>query len=128
MTIGNLKSIVNRNRYIVYIMASKSRRLYIGVTNNLERRVFEHKSKLVEGFTTKYNINRLVYFAETGDVMAAIEREKQLKGWLRAKKIALIESENPPLEDLSWDWFGDKPLLTADTSRSLPSSAAKGSG
>ena len=109
-------------------MASKSRRLYIGVTNNLERRVFEHKSKLVEGFTTKYNINRLVYFAETGDVMAAIEREKQLKGWLRAKKIVLIESENPMWEDLSWDWFGDKPLLTADPSRNLPSSAAKGSG
>ena len=86
---------VNSSGYFVYIMPSKSRRLYIGVTNNLERRVFEHKNKLVEGFTAKYNIDRLVYFAETGDVMAAMEREKQLKGWLRAKKIALIDSQNP---------------------------------
>ena len=86
---------MNSSGYFVYIMPSKSRRLYIGVTNNLERRVFEHKNKLVEGFTAKYNIDRLVYFAETGDVMAAMEREKQLKGWLRAKKIALIDSQNP---------------------------------
>ena len=86
---------MNSSGYFVYIMPSKSRRLYIGVTNNLERRVFENKNKLVEGFTAKYNIDRLVYFAETGDVMAAMEREKQLKGWLRAKKIALIDSQNP---------------------------------
>jgi putative endonuclease len=109
-------------------MASKSRRLYIGVTNNLERRVFEHKSKAIGGFTAKYNIDRLVYFADTGDVVAAIEREKQLKGWLRARKIVLIESENPSWEDLSQDWFGGAPLWKADPLRSLPSSAAKGSG
>ena len=119
---------VNSKRYFVYIMASKSRRLYIGVTNDLERRVFEHKSKSIEGFTAKYNIDRLVYFAETGDVVAAIEREKQLKGWLRAKKIVLIQSENPTWTDLSRDWFGDLPARKAEPSRSLPSIAAKGSG
>ncbi len=119
---------VNSKRYFVYIMASKSRRLYIGVTNDLERRVFEHKSKSIEGFTAKYNIDRLVYFAETGDVVAAIEREKQLKGWLRAKKIALIQSENPAWTDLSRDRFGDLPARKAEPSRSLSSSAAKGSG
>jgi putative endonuclease len=107
---------VNSRQYFVYIMASRSRRLYIGVTNDLERWVFEHKSKSIAGFTTPYNINRLVYFADTGDVVAAIEREKQLKGWLRAKKTALIESENPTWEDLSHDWFGDEPLRTADPS------------
>ena len=119
---------MNSSGYFVYIMPSKSRRLYIGVTNNLERRVFEHKNKLVEGFTAKYNIDRLVYFAETGDVMAAMEREKQLKGWLRAKKIALIDSQNPSWMDLGSDWFGDLPQQKADPSRSLPSSAAQGSG
>jgi putative endonuclease len=76
-------------------MASKSRVIYTGVTNNLERRVDEHKNKLVEGFTSKYNVNRLVYFEETNDVNAALNREKQIKGWLRAKKITLIESVNP---------------------------------
>lgn len=82
-------------KYYVYIMASKSRVIYTGVTNNLERRVDEHKNKLVEGFTSKYNVNRLVYFEETNDVNAALNREKQIKGWLRAKKITLIESVNP---------------------------------
>ena len=91
--------------YYVYIMASKSRTLYIGVTGNLERRVFEHKSKLVEGFTRKYNVTELVYYEETNDVQNAIAREKQLKGWLRAKKIALIESLNPEWKDLSLDWY-----------------------
>jgi putative endonuclease len=126
MRIGKVS--VSSKRYFVYIMASKSRRLYIGVTNNLERRVFEHKSKAVEGFTAQYNIDRLVYFADTGDVVAAIEREKQLKGWLRARKIVLIESENPFWKDLSQDWFGNAPLRKADPSQSLPSSVAKGSG
>jgi putative endonuclease len=83
-------------------MTNKSRTLYTGVTNNLERRVHEHKQKLIPGFTTKYNISRLVYFEATQDVRAAIEREKQIKGWLRRKKIALIESVNPKWEDLSF--------------------------
>jgi putative endonuclease len=90
--------------YYVYIMANRSRTLYTGVTNDLQRRVYEHKQKLVPGFTSRYNIDRLVYFEATPDVRSAIEREKQIKGWLRAKKIKLIESMNPAWEDLSWDW------------------------
>ena len=88
-------------QYYVYIMTNKSRTLYTGVTNNLERRVYEHKQKLIPGFTTKYNISRLVFFEATQNIRAAIEREKQIKGWLRSKKIALIESVNPQWEDLS---------------------------
>jgi len=76
-------------------MTNKSRTLYTGITNDLERRVSEHKQKLVPGFTARYNIDRLVYYEATEDVNAAISREKQIKGWLRAKKIALIESMNP---------------------------------
>ena len=91
-------------QYYVYIMTNKSRTLYTGVTNDLERRVYEHKKKLVPGFTTKYNITRLVYFEATQDVGAAIAREKQIKGWLRTKKIALIDSVNPGWADLSVDW------------------------
>jgi len=94
-----------RGRYFVYILASKSRRLYVGVTNDLERRIYEHKQKLAHGFTKVYKINRLVHFEETSDVLAAIEREKQIKGLLRAKKIALIESSNPTWEDLSEAWY-----------------------
>jgi putative endonuclease len=85
-------------------MTNKSRTLYTGVTNDLERRVYEHKRKLVPGFTVKYNITRLVYFEATQDVQAAIAREKQIKGWLRRKKIALIESLNPAWDDLSTKW------------------------
>jgi len=92
-------------KYYVYIMASKSRVLYTGVTNNLERRVYEHKNKIVEGFTSKYNITRLVHYEETNDVNVAIAREKQIKGWLRSKKIALIESVNPQWKDLSLEWY-----------------------
>ncbi|MBI4335964.1 MAG: GIY-YIG nuclease family protein, partial [Candidatus Omnitrophica bacterium] len=77
--------------------------LYIGVTNNLEKRVYEHKNKLIVGFTKKYNITKLVYFEETNDANEAITREKQLKGWLRRKKIDLIESTNPYWKDLSAD-------------------------
>jgi putative endonuclease len=93
-----------KRTYFVYILASKSRRLYVGVTNNLERRAFEHREKLVEGFTKKYNISRVVYFEQAEDILSAIAREKQLKGLLRAKKIALIESVNPTWEDLSKQW------------------------
>ena len=90
----------------VYIMASKSRTLYVGVTNNLERRVFQHRRKLLPGFTTRYNINRLVYFEVFGEIRAAIAREKQIKSWGRKKKIDLIESVNRDWKDLSADWFG----------------------
>ena len=73
-------------QYYVYIMTNRSRTLYTGVTNELERRVYEHRNHLVPGFTSKYNITRLVYFEDTPDVLSAIAREKQIKGWLRAKK------------------------------------------
>lgn len=93
------------NRYYVYIMTSPTGTLYTGTTNNLERRVYEHKQKLIEGFTKKYNVTRLVYFEETGDVHAALAREKQIKGWVRRKKITLIKSVNPKWEDLSEAWY-----------------------
>jgi len=92
--------------YYVYIMASTSRTLYTGVTNNLERRVVQHRDKMQEGFTALYNINRLVYFEVFGDVRAAISREKQIKGWTRTKKIALIESVNHDWKNLSDGWYG----------------------
>jgi putative endonuclease len=82
-------------QYYVYIMTNASRTLYVGVTNNLERRIYEHKHKLIPGFTSRYNITRLVHFEPTSDVKAALAREKQIKGWLRRKKIALIAAENP---------------------------------
>ena len=91
--------------YYVYILTSSTGTLYTGVTNDLFRRVYEHKQKLVEGFTKKYNIDRLVYYEETHDVNAALLREKQIKGWLRKKKIALIQSLNPKWEDLSEGWY-----------------------
>ncbi len=86
-------------------MTNKSKTLYTGVTDNLERRVYEHKNKLVEGFTKRYNITKLVYYEETNNVQIAIEREKQIKGWLRRRKIALIESMNPKWADLSDEWL-----------------------
>ena len=91
-------------QYYVYIMTNRSRTLYIGVTNNLQRRMYEHKHHLMAGFTSKYDLTRLVYFEETSDVNIAIAREKQIKGWLRAKKVALIESMNPDWRDLSEEW------------------------
>jgi len=93
------------NRYYVYMMTNHSGTLYVGVTNDLRRRIWEHKQKLIEGFTKRYNITRLVYYEETPDVTAAIAREKQIKGWLRKKKIALIESLNPGWKDLSDGWY-----------------------
>lgn len=95
----------NMKQYYIYIMTNKSKTLYIGVTDNLERRVYEHKNKLIEGFTKKYNITKLVYYEMTNDVLSAIEREKQIKGWLRRKKIALIEAMNPKWADLSEEGF-----------------------
>jgi len=92
-------------QYYVYIMTNRSKTLYTGVTNDLMRRVYEHKNKMTAGFTKKYNITRLVYFEETNDVQSAITREKEIKGWLRSKKITLIESKNPKWKDLSEGWF-----------------------
>ena len=94
------------NHYFVYIMTNASGTLYTGVTNNLVRRVYEHKHKLVPGFTNKYNITQLVYYEECGDVLAAIAREKQIKGWVRVKKIALVESFNLDWQDLGKEILG----------------------
>jgi putative endonuclease len=87
--------------FFVYIVASPSRTIYIGVTNDLPRRVDEHKMKATAGFTAIYNVHRLVWFEEFADAASAIAREKQLKDWRRAKKIKLIESINPYWSDLS---------------------------
>ncbi len=90
--------------YYIYIMTNHSGTLYTGVTNNLARRVYEHKMKRGSAFTTRYNVNQLAYYESVGDVKSAIAREKQIKGWLRKRKIALIESLNPEWRDLSLDW------------------------
>ena len=91
--------------YYVYILSNwDDSVLYIGVTGNLERRLYEHRNHLVDGFSSKYNTNKLVYFEDTCDVYAAISREKQLKGWTRKKKNALIAKHNPLWKDLSADW------------------------
>lgn len=92
-----------RREYFVYILTNRSHTLYVGVTNNLEHRVFQHKQKLVPGFTSKYNVDRLVYYESTSDVFAAIAREKEIKGWVRAKKLALITEFNPTWRDLAAD-------------------------
>lgn len=91
--------------YFVYILANwDDSVLYIGVTGNLPRRLYEHKSGLVDGFTRKYNVHKLVYYESTTDVYSAISREKQLKKWRRSKKNALISAANPSWLDLSADW------------------------
>ena len=91
--------------YFVYILSNWSNSvLYIGVTSNLPRRLYEHKNHLVDGFSSKYNTNKLVYFEETCDVYSAISREKQLKKWSRSKKNELIAKVNPQWADLSEGW------------------------
>jgi putative endonuclease len=96
---------MNRDkRYYVYIMTNPSKTLYTGMTNNLQRRVEEHKQKLLPGFTPKYNITRLAYFEVFEDVRNAIDREKKIKSWSRAKRVALIESKNPNWDDLTREW------------------------
>ena len=90
------------NTYYVYMMTNEYNNvLYVGVTNNLERRVYEHQSGLIEGFTQKYNVHKLVWYESCNDVKDAIAREKQLKGWVRSKKEALIRQINPDWRDLS---------------------------
>ena len=99
----------------VYILSNVSRTLYVGVTSDLERRVYEHNRKLSHGFTRKYNLTLLVYHEITPDVVSAIAPEKQIKGWVRAKKVSLIESTNPGWLDLSAEWRqrGDASLRSA---------------
>lgn len=95
--------------YYVYLMASRSGTLYVGVTNDLVRRVWQHKQGTNVGFTKRYGINRLVWFESGGDVLGAIAREKQIKAWRREKKVALIVAENPAWDDLSAGWFDTAP-------------------
>ena len=91
--------------YYTYILSNWNHKvLYIGVTNNLERRLYEHKNGLADGFTKRYNVHKLVYFDCTSDVYSAISREKQMKGWTREKKERLITGANPTWRDLSFDW------------------------
>ena len=92
------------HQYFVYIVASRSGTLYIGMTNSIYRRALQHKRGEIEGFASKYHCNRLVYYESFDDVHKAIGREKQLKGWTRARKIALIETRNPRWEDLAEKW------------------------
>src|SRR5262249_34291990 len=92
-------------QYWTYIATNRSKTLYTGVSNDLPRRMWEHKNRVVAGFTSKYLIDRLVYFETTNDVRAAIAREKEIKGWRREKKVRLIESVNPDWKDLSESWF-----------------------
>jgi putative endonuclease len=87
-------------KYYVYIATNKSHTLYIGVTNNLQRRMYEHRNKIIKGFTEKYNINKLVHFQEFNTPEEAISAEKKIKGWIRVKKIKLIKSVNPDFKDL----------------------------
>ncbi len=96
-----------RKQFYVYLMASRSRTLYVGVTSDLAGRTYQHKHKLLPGFTSHYNIDRLVYFEVLDDARSAITREKQLKKWSRAKKVALIESVNATWADLSDGWYSD---------------------
>ena len=92
--------------YYVYIITNKYNTVfYVGMTDNLIRRIYEHKNKLIEGFSKKYNLFKLVYFEETNDVNEAIKREKQLKNWHRDWKLNLIKETNPNFKDLSIDWY-----------------------
>jgi putative endonuclease len=92
-------------KYYIYLLTNWNNRvMYIGVSNNLERRLYEHKNKLVKGFTEKYNVHRLVYYEETPDVRSALEREKEIKKWRRDKKDILVVSTNPTWKDLSEEW------------------------
>ena len=104
----------HEKHYYVYILASLSGTLYIGITNNLERRMLEHKEGLVEGFTSQYGVHRLIYFETYRDVRNAIRREKQLKGWRREKKIALIEKVNAGWKDLARAWYEGRGPSTRD--------------
>ena len=92
-------------KYYVYLLTNWNNRvLYVGITNNLERRVYEHKHKMIKGFTEKYNLKKLVYFEQTEDVISAITREKEIKKWRREKKNQLVNKVNAGWEDLSLRW------------------------
>jgi putative endonuclease len=103
--VANPHSPVMPKVYYVYILASQRRVLYVGMTSNIEQRIFQHKTHAFEGFTAKYNVTNLVYFERHGAVLTAIRREKELKAWRREEKIKLIESTNPKWKDLSYGWY-----------------------
>ena len=103
LKVNSAKDLLVTMAYYVYILSSRSRTLYTGVTNNLARRISEHREGLIPGFTSRYRIHRLVYFERYKNVRRAIAREKQIKGWLRAKKVALVEERNPTWDDLAAD-------------------------
>jgi putative endonuclease len=96
-------------RYYVYILTNRSGTLYTGSTNDIQRRVWEHKHKVVGGFTAKYNIDRLVFWEDTLDLFAARDREKQIKAWTRKKRVDLVNGSNPRWLDLAADWYSDEP-------------------
>ena len=105
--------------YYVYLMTNRSKTLYAGVTNNMERRALEHEQSIKGGFCARYKIDRLVYFDRFDDIRSAIDREKRIKGWLRIKKITLIVSMNPGWKDLSEGWY-DRGRYQPDKNASPP--------
>jgi len=111
--------------YFVYILASRSRTLYTGVTNNLFRRVLQHRSGVNDAFTEKYKVFRLVYFETFHDVRNAIAREKEIKGWDRRDRVGLIQSRNPTWEDMAADWGTEVSSLLKPESRSLTAEAVR---
>jgi putative endonuclease len=94
----------NRSYWIYILTNKRNGTLYVGVTNDLERRVWQHKTKAIEGFTKQYGLDRLIHFEQFRDVNQAIDREKEIKGWLRKRKLGLIEKDNPEWADLSSNW------------------------
>ncbi len=98
-------AVKKQKQFYVYILVNKTGTLYSGITNDLLRRVSEHKRGKVAGFTKRYNVNRLIYYEETNNVQDALNREKQIKGWTRKKKLDLVRTTNPTFKDLSIDWF-----------------------
>src|SRR5205085_1062191 len=111
--LGLTQSMRKRGRYFVYIASSASWTLYTGITNDIEYRMWQHKHKTFPGFTANFNINRLVYYETFHDVHSAIRREKQIKAWTRAKRIALVKTMNLPWDDLSREW--GKPFAKIQT-------------
>jgi len=109
--------VTGRSFYVYLLTNWNNRVIYVGVTNDLERRLYEHKNKLVEGFTAKYNVKKLVYFEETGDVAVALTREKEIKKWRREKKDRLVVRLNPDWKDLSSEWVKDFSLRSNDRRR-----------
>ena len=106
-----------RKSYYVYILTNKKHgTLYIGITGNLERRIYEHKMKFIDGFSKKYNLTKLVHYEETDEITIAIEREKRMKKWYRKWKIELIEKDNPQWIDLAEDWYDEIPDQVEDDS------------